>query len=231
MCGRFVQALSPADYAEVLGLPVSGAADAASAPCFNVAPTLPVLALRTDDVNGYRWVRLRWGLVPHWSDGPDRRYSMINARAETLDQRAAFREPFQSRRCLIPADGFYEWRIECSGRQPYLIHRRDGAPLFLAGLWEHWHRGDRVIDSCTIVVTDANPVVAPIHDRMPAVIAPESATRWLAAGTPASELKQLLRPWPADLTEAYPVSTRVNSPRNDGPDLIEPAPPTDPAHL
>lgn len=224
MCGRFVQSLPPQAYAEALALEITTPPEVAAAPCYNVAPTLRVLALR-EAPEGFAWSRLRWGLVPHWSDGPDRRFNMINARAETLQQRAAFREPFRDRRCIVPADGFFEWRVECRGRQPYLVRRRDGVPLFLAGLWEHWHRGEQVIDSCTVVVTDANAVIAPIHDRMPVILSHEQARRWLNPKTPVDELRALLAPAPDAWFEVFPVSTRVNSPRNDGPDLVQPAAP------
>lgn len=223
MCGRFVQTLSPDDYAAALGQTVGGAETVSGPPCYNVAPTLPVLAIRIGR-EGYRWVRLRWGLIPSWSKGPDHRMSMINARAETVGERAAFRGPFRHQRCLVPADGFYEWRVECQGRQPYFIHRRDGGPLFLAGLWSHWEGPEQTVNSCTVIVAPANRTIAPLHDRMPVVLDREAALRWLDRTSPPEVLQALLQPAADDVLEFYSVSKRVNSPRNEGADLIDPVP-------
>jgi putative SOS response-associated peptidase YedK len=222
MCGRFVQAQSPEIYSDALGIDVT---DGPSLPPrFNVAPTLPVLALRTGR-QGLEWVALRWGLIPGWSAGPDNRFRMINARAETIHERPAFRDPFRYRRCLIPADGFYEWRAECGGRQPYFIRAADGGPLWLAGLWDHWSRGREAIESCAIVVTAADPTVAPLHDRMPVALGREQALAWLdPTRDEVDGLRGLLMPTiPLAL---FPVSIRVNRPDQEGPDLVAPiAPP------
>jgi putative SOS response-associated peptidase YedK len=223
MCGRFIQAAALTRYTEPLGIE-AGPTEQPPAR-YNVAPTSQVAALRVEADGAVAWASLRWGLVPAWSDGPDRRYSMINARAETVAGRAAFREPFRRRRCIILADGFYyEWATECHGRQPYLIRSRDRTPLFFAGLWEHWQRERPAIDSCVIIVTDANGVVAPVHDRMPVCLPPEAARRWLAPDTPPDELQAMLVPAPDETVQAVPVSSRVNNPRNEGPDLAEPLP-------
>ncbi len=221
MCGRFIQSSEPESYANVLGFAISGSDAVRLKPRYNVAPTLPVLAIREEN-SAPAWALLRWGLVPYWSKGPDHRFSMINARAETLSQRAAFREPFQNRRCIIPADGFYEWRTECSGRQPYMVHRSDDVPLFFAGLWERWQGAQETVESCTIVVTGANAAVAPIHDRMPVALSRRGVRKWLDRRTVTEDLEGLLKSAPAELFDVYPVSMKVNNPRSEGPELIEP---------
>jgi putative SOS response-associated peptidase YedK len=202
-------------------------------PSFNVAPTRPVLAVRAGKHGGRELTALRWGLIPSWSKGPDNRFSMINARAETVASKPAYRSAFRRRRCLIPAEGFYEWRTvggapapgrRPEAKQPYFIHRRDGEPILLAGLWECW-RPDvgGPVQSCTIVVTDASQSIAAIHDRMPVVLAPDAVEAWLDPGNEDIEaLQALLRPAPGADWALDPVSRRVNSPGNDGPELLRP---------
>ncbi len=192
-------------------------------PRYNIAPTqaAPVVGLKPDgETRGL--AMLRWGLVPSWSDGPDSRLSMINARAETVRTKPAFRAAFKARRCLVPADGFYEWQAQGKGRpkQPHRIVRRDGAPFAFAGLWERWQPKDgEPILSFTIIVTDANELLKPIHERMPVILEPGDHEAWLGAAP--EEAEALLRPLAADRLEAYPVSPRVNSPKNDDPACIE----------
>ena len=222
MCGRFVQYSDPERYAERFGLDRVCEAE----PRYNLAPTQPVLAIRVSPAGGRELVPLRWGLIPHWSQGPDSRYSMINARAETLATKPAYRDAFRQRRCLIPSEGFYEWRATASGKQPYLIGRRDQAPFLMAGLWERWRGGEGEqppVESCTIIVTDANDLVRPIHDRMPVILSDQAAERWLDPDEhdPAA-LAGLLRPAdPAEMA-LHPVSRAVNSARNQGAELLEP---------
>jgi putative SOS response-associated peptidase YedK len=220
MCGRFVQYSDPEIYASRYALDRVCEA----APRYNLAPTQPVLAVRVGGDDCRELVPLRWGLIPGWSKGPDSRYSMINARAESVAEKPAYRNAFRQHRCLIPAEGFYEWRTTPSGKQPYLIRRRDGQPFAMAGLWERWQRGDEAaIESCTIVVTDANAVIRPIHDRMPAVLSPEGFTAWLDPDNrDTAALAALLRPAPASDWTLFPVSRRVNSPRNDDAELLAP---------
>jgi putative SOS response-associated peptidase YedK len=148
---------------------------------------------------------------------------MINARAETVAEKPAYRAAFKRRRCLIAADGFYEWKPGTPKKQPFYIRLKGGEPFAFAGLWEHWEQEGKKIESCTIIVTDANKLMAPIHDRMPVILAPQEYDRWLdpALQDPAAILP-LLRPYPAGDMEAYPVSTLVNSPKNDRPELIAP---------
>ncbi|KAA6187905.1 SOS response-associated peptidase [Thiohalocapsa marina] len=222
MCGRFVQCTDPDSLAEQFGLDRVCAVD----PRYNVAPTQPVLAVRAEQTGASRreLIQLRWGLVPAWSKGQDHRYSMINARAESVADKPAYRNAFRQRRCLIPADGFYEWQTGADGKQPFLIRRADGLPFAMAGLWEHWQGPEgRVIDSCTIVVTDANALLAPIHDRMPVILDPTDYGLWLNPGIQDRQrLQALLQPVDPNGWIAYPVSRAVNSPANDAPSLLDP---------
>lgn len=183
-----------------------------------------MLAIRETDAGKRELVPLRWGLVPSWSKGPDNRYSMINARAETVKSKPAYRNAFKQRRCLIPAEGFYEWRAGEGGKTPFLIRRAGGEPFAMAGLWERWHgsEGD-TIESCTILVTDANALVRAIHDRMPVILGREDYAAWLDPGNrDADGLLAMLKPDAAAPWTMHPVSRQVNSPRNDGPGLLEP---------
>jgi len=181
-----------------------------------------VLAARDDGAGGRELVTLRWGLVPAWAADPKTGYRMINARAETVAEKPTFRAAFRRRRCLVAADGFYEWSA-VNGKQPYYIHMADGAPFGLAGLYEHWEGDGRVIESCTIIVGEPNALIARIHDRMPCIVVPEDYGAWLDSGSSDPRaLLSLLRPYPADKMAAYPVSRSVSNPRHEGPSLIEP---------
>ena len=221
MCGRYALATPVDDLQRRFGF----AGRPNLAPNYNVAPTraAPVLRRRADD-GGRELALVRWGLVPAWSEGPDSRFSMLNARAETVATKPAYRAAFRQRRCLVPADGFYEWQKRDGRKQPYFIHPKDGEPMAFAGLWERWasHDGQQVIESFTIVVTDANKLVRPIHDRMPVILAPDDFERWL--DPTAADGRALLKPCPPEWLEAYPVGTRVNSPGNNDPGLLEPVP-------
>jgi len=200
------------------------------APRFNVAPTQAVLAVRRSQ--GIRQASLlHWGLIPSWADDAAIGNRMINARAETVADKPAFRAAFKRSRCLIVADGFYEWQKTGRAKQPFYIQLADDRPFAFAGLAEHWHRGDLTIDSCTIITTTANELMAPIHDRMPVILRPDDYDHWLGGEQAAGGAKEqqhekemvlsLLRPFPAELMRAYPVSTLVNSPRNENPACIE----------
>jgi putative SOS response-associated peptidase YedK len=190
------------------------------APRFNVAPTqtLPVVVRHSPN----HLETMRWGLIPSWAKDPSVGNRMINARAETVAEKPAFRRPFRSRRCLVPASGFFEWKREGTGKQPYFIHLTD-EPLFaFAGLYDIWHdpQGQEV-RSYTILTTDANDLMAPIHDRMPVILAREDEDDWLDPDIREPErLLPLLRPYPARAMEAYPVSRAVNSPMHDAPDVL-----------
>jgi putative SOS response-associated peptidase YedK len=164
---------------------------------------------------------MKWGLIPHWArdtGGP----KPINAKSETVLDRAMFREPFRKRRCLIPATGFYEWQRVGKAKRPYHFRRRDGQPLALAGLWDRWDGPDGALLTCTILTTDANDLLRPVHDRMPVIIDPADVDLWLDPATDPAELLPLLRPYPADAMEAVAVSPLVNSTKNDGPECLTP---------
>ena len=167
---------------------------------------------------------LHWGLVPAWAEEPKVGGQMINARAESAATKPVFREAFRRRRCLVPADGFYEWKKLTSGKQPYCIRGRDHQPFAFAGLWERWLGSDAYppIESFTILTTEPNALLRPLHDRMPVILDPGDFDLWLdpAIGEP-DRLRRLLSPFPDDRLVAYPVSTRVNRPANDDPSCLE----------
>ncbi len=226
MCGRFVSSTPVSALAEqFLAEEVKAPEKEAS---FNVAPTDEVYAVAAS--KGVRKLgTFRWGLVPSWADDVSVGNRMINLRAEGVSDKPSFRRLLQRRRCVIPADGFYEWKDMGKGRkkQPFLIRSKDGRPLALAGLWEVWKdREDQDAEwlrSCTILTTDANDLVAPLHDRMPAILAPEAWDMWLDEEvTDVDVLAALLRPYPSERLEMWPVSTDVNSVQNNRPDLVEP---------
>ena len=219
MCGRFIQCAAGA----VLAARFQLATPPDLIPRYNVTPSQPVGAIRVAG-NGYReWVTLRWGLVPAWTSEPQAAYSTINARAETVAEKPAFRQAFRRRRCLIPADGFYEWQAVGKGKQPYCIAPADGQPFAFAGLWERWERDGQGLESGTILVTQANALLAPLHDRMPVILDPADEARWLDPHvTDPAALRPLLVPCPSARLRAWPVSAAVNSTRHDGPDLMAP---------
>lgn len=189
---------------------------------YNIAPTQQVFVVRESPSSGAReLVPLHWGLIPRWADDPAIGGRMINARSETLAEKPAFRDAFRKRRCLIVADGFYEWRQGAKPKQPYYIHLKQDGPFAFAGLWEHWKHGELAIDSCTIVTTEANGLLRPLHDRMPVILPPEDYARWLDEDLQdPNDLTPLLKPFPAEAMTMHPVSTAVNSPRREGPELI-----------
>jgi len=220
MCGRFTQYSDPEVYARHFGADVLSE----TKPRYNLAPTQPVLAVRQTEEGARELVPLRWGLVPSWSKGPDNRYSMINARAETVDSKPAYRNAFKHRRCLIPTEGFYEWKAEERGKTPYLIRRSEGEPFGMAGLWEAWHgKNGETMESCTVIVTDANDLVRELHDRMPVILAPEDYAAWLdPSNKDTAGLLKMLHPADPTGWALCQVSRKVNSPKNDSPDLLEP---------
>jgi putative SOS response-associated peptidase YedK len=221
MCGRYSLTTPPEAVARVFA--VAGPLPNYP-PRYNIAPTQQAPVVRLNAEGARELVLLRWGLVPSWSEGPDSKYSMINARAETVAEKPAYRAAFKSRRCLVPADSFFEWQARGKGpKQPYLIRVKE-TPFAFAGLWERWEKpGQESIQSFAIVVTEANELMRPIHERMPVILPPSDYSAWLDPATPAKDAQAMLRPYDADAMEAYPVSTRVNSPRNDDPDVIAPA--------
>jgi putative SOS response-associated peptidase YedK len=197
---------------------------------YNVAPSQEVPAVRLED-DGKRHLRmLRWGLIPFWAKDRKIGYKTINARAETVADKPAFRSAFRQRRCLIPADGFYEWHTEDGGKQPYRVVMADGSPFAFAGLWESWRdpEAGETVESCTIIVTDANATLRPIHHRMPVILPPAAYGPWLDPEAGRDALEALLQPCPDDVVAAYKVSTHVNKPANDDAACIEPLEPAEP---
>lgn len=213
MCGRFSFASPPAVAAGVFGVEAS----ALGAPRYNIAPTQQVATVRWHD-GGRCLGWMHWGLIPGWAKERSLGARLINARAETAAEKPAFRAAFKARRCLIPADGFYEWVHQGSAKQPYFITFRDGRPFAFAGLWERWSGEGEAVESCTILTTTPNEVVAPLHHRMPVILPPEQYQLWLDLDLRDLRLLQpLLRPHPAHEMMAWPVSRRVNNPRFDDP--------------
>lgn len=229
MCGRFVSTSPPDDLAAYFG--AEPASEAVLEPNYNVAPTQDVLAVIEDD-DARHLDAFYWGLVPSWAKDVKIGSRMINARAETLAERSAFKKPFAARRCLVPADGFYEWKKLEAGtkpkKQPMYIHRADGRPLAFAGLWSVWRGPDHdqePLRSLTIITTTPNGLMAPIHDRMPAILTEDRWATWLDRDNhDLDALGRLLAPVDDELLAVTPVGNLVNNVRNNGPELVEPAP-------
>ena len=217
MCGRYELHTQPAALALAFGVSFPPQLR----PRYNIAPMQDVPIVRRNASGERELVNVRWGLVPRWAKDPAIGSRMINARSETLAEKPSFRMALKRHRCLLPADGFYEWKQTPSGgKQPIHIGMKDGAPFAFAGLFERWlSPAGEVLDTCTIVTTQSNALLAPLHDRMPVIVAPESFDRWLnvANEDPPTEL---FAPYPADAMTYYPVSLRVNSVRNDDAKLI-----------
>ncbi len=220
MCGRFTQSHGGETYARLFGAEAVGTLP----PRYNVAPAQAIWALRQDAAGRRRLTPLHWGLIPSWSKGPDPRYSMINARVETVDSKPAYRDAFRQRRCLIPAEGFYEWQATQGRKRPWYIHPPQGL-LALAGLWESWRDpAGRTRESCTILVAPAAEALQSIHPRMPVILPPEHQAQWLDPNEqdPRRLHRLLEQAAAATALQAHPVSARVNHPSNDDPALIEP---------
>lgn len=218
MCGRYTLRTPVETLAEEFGI---------SDPLpeiptrYNIAPTQEVAAVLEEDEER-KLEMLRWGLIPSWADDPAVGNRMINARSETAAEKPSFRTAFRKRRCLILADGFYEWQKTNGGKQPYYIRMEDGSPFAFAGLWESWDKHGGEIRSCTILTTDANEMVGEVHHRMPVILPPETYDLWLDTDMRDTEpLLDLLRPYPDDVMDAYPVSRFVNSPSNDDKRCVE----------
>jgi putative SOS response-associated peptidase YedK len=220
MCGRFTITVSASILADLFALDEPPGFVAR----FNVAPTQMVPIVRTGASGSREWAVMRWGLVPRWAKDMSIGSRMINARSETVADKPSFRSAFAHRRCLVPTDGFYEWRKTGSGKQPHHIRFRDRRPFALAGLWERWSRGEgEPVESFTILTTRPNDVAAAIHDRMPVILEPDAWDRWLDPGRLSEQDRQaLLEPFRGEDMEASPVSRRVNSPHNDDPACLDP---------
>jgi len=219
MCGRYLL-ISPVeamrrlfDVGGFLNLP----------PRYNIAPTQEAPVVRLERDGGRELVPLRWGLIPSWVKDPSIGNRLINARGDTVADKPAFRTAFRQRRCLVPADGFYEWQARPGGKQPYRIGLADDGLFAFAGLWEWWKsREGESLETYTIITTDANDLLRPIHGRMPVIIDEGDHARWLDPKTAPAAAKELLNPFPSERMRAVPVSRRVNNVRNDDPDCIAP---------
>lgn len=218
MCGRFTLRSKASDVAKAFSL-----LDVPELPLrYNIAPTQAVPIVRLGDDGNRSLALAHWGLIPSWADDPAIGNRMINARADTVATKPSFRTAFKKRRCLLVADGFYEWQKTDGKKQPYYIRLKDGAPFGFAGLWERWERDGKAIESCAIITTDANELMEPIHNRMPVIISPDAYEVWLdPAAQEPERLQRLLSPYPAAELTAYPVSTVVNNPRNEQASCIE----------
>ena len=219
MCGRYTVAVDPLLLAERFGVTLPGEVE----PRFNVAPTDPVPAV-AERSTGRELMLARWGLVPHWSKDAKGAARMINARAETLTERPAYRRLLAKGRCLILADGFYEWRRDPDGKKrPVRYTLPDGEPFGFAGLWTIWRADEDAepLRSCTIITTAANELVAPVHDRMPVILPRADEEAWLDRGVPPEAALQLLRPYAGDM-RAADASPLVNAVANDDPRLFDP---------
>jgi putative SOS response-associated peptidase YedK len=187
------------------------------APRYNIAPSQNICVVLERD--GEQCVEFfQWGLIPSWSKEPK---GFINARAETLREKPSFSESFRAKRCLIPADGFFEWKRSGKWRQPYFFQLHDGEPFAFAGIWDTWQSNSHRLFSCAIITTSANEVLAPVHDRMPAILRPESYSDWLSEWTRPDDLTRLLIPFPSEEMRSHPVSTMVNGTDADNPQLVE----------
>ena len=222
MCGRFARRSTQEVLADWFGveledMPWFG-------PSFNVAPQSVQPVVRTNRDSGAReFALLRWGLVPFWAKEAKPAYATINARAEEVAKKPAFREALKKRRCLVPADAFYEWqRTDPKAKKPFAIALKSGEPYAFAGLWERWlPKEGEALETFTIVTTDPNELMEPLHNRMPVILEPRDYGRWLEPGDPAQPPVDLLRPFPAEKMVAWPVSDRVGNVRNNDAELLE----------
>jgi putative SOS response-associated peptidase YedK len=219
MCGRFTLRQRLQDLMRTFN--VSAQTEWQYPLRFNIAPTQEIPVVRQTSA-GRELTLMRWGLIPSWATDPKIGYSMINSKSETAAEKPSFRSAMKKRRCLIPADGFYEWRKVGKTKQPNLFCRPDDQLFAFAGLWEQWSKGDKPIETCTILTTSANELVMPLHDRMPVILSPNDYAAWLNPETtdPAS-LAHLFGPLPVDELTAYAVNPVVNNARHEGADCIE----------
>ena len=220
MCGRFTLRTPANIFKDVFGLePLPGLR-----PRYNIAPTQPIAVVRAEGAKR-RLHMLRWGLVPWWAKDISIGNRLINARAETIATKPAYREPFEQRRCLIPADGFYEWQRLGNGRkQPFHVDLSTGDPFGFAGVWDRWRdpASGAVTESCALITIEANSVVAPIHHRMPVTLTPSSFAAWLERDAEPERLQELLCPIAGERVRVTPVSVLVNRPDNDDPRCLDP---------
>ena len=220
MCGRYTITINADTVRQDLGL---AEMPADYQPRYNVAPTQPVAVVADAEERKAEW--MRWGLIPAWAKDPTIGSRLINARSETIHEKPSFKNAFAKRRCLVLADGFYEWQKGAGpkGRsQPYFFRRKDGSPFAFAGLWEFWRSPEgEEVRSCTIITCDANELVKPVHDRMPVMLSGDDLWLWLKQDRPG-DLLGMLKPYPVDQMECYPVSAMVNRPEVETPELVRP---------
>ncbi len=221
MCGRYTLATPTEALAKLFQLQT---ALPSLRPRYNIAPTQPVAVVRRSTEGEREMVIMHWGLIPSWAKEPDIGNRLINARSETVSEKPSFRSAFKRRRCLVPTDGFYEWQRLNKRKQPHYVRMGDGEPFAFAGLWEHWEGQDEtVIESCTILTTEANAFVRPIHNRMPVIVEPGDYDLWLETEPDRTgALARLMRPYSGDRLTAFPISTWVNNPKNDDARCVEP---------
>jgi putative SOS response-associated peptidase YedK len=220
MCGRFTRKENMQQLAELLRLKILPS----SSPRYNIAPSQLVACVRTNPESKEReCTELKWGLVPSWAKDLSIGNKLINARGETVAEKPAFRKAFKQQRCLVLADGFYEWKREGKAKQPYYIRFKDGRPFAFAGLWERWEKQEPTLKTCALITTGPNALMESIHTRMPVIVAAKDYDDWLDPSLHIIErLNALLRPFPPEEMEAYPVSPLVNNPRNDQPECVRP---------
>lgn len=225
MCGRFTLKNSSEAIAEVFHLAKVPTLE----PRYNIAPTqlvptvirIPQSSAQSSTDSDRQFQMLRWGLIPSWVKDPAIGARMINARAETVSEKPSFRTAFRRRRCLIVADGFYEWQRQERKKQPFYFRLRNGQAFAFAGLWEHWQSPDgEAVESCTVITTEANELMHPIHDRMPVILDVKDYDLWLDPAVKPEALQQLLQPYRSEAMTSYPVSTQVNNPANNSPEFI-----------
>ena len=213
MCGRFTLYITAEELASHYHLRTIPSTE----PRYNIAPSQQINIVKNTS-GELTLASVRWGLIPHWAEDEKIGYKLINARAETVSEKPSFRSAFKQRRCLIPTSGFYEWKREGHRKQPYYFQVKD-APIFsMAGIWESWQAPNRqIIESCSIITTDANELVSEVHGRMPVIINQDSYSRWFDG----LEYQDLLHPYASTKMTIYPVSEMVNSPKNNGPDCAK----------
>ena len=226
MCGRYTLSNPQGSFSETPDIDVRFLAEFVETgwlkPRFNIAPTMDVPVITNEGAR--RIEKMRWGLVPFWAKDVKIGNRMINARGETVAEKSAFRASFKTKRCLVPATGFFEWRREGKSKIPMLIRLKGGGYFSMAGLYDRWKDPDgNTVSTCTIITTGPNNLMAPIHDRMPVILPEEAESAWINLEIDqADELKPFIRPFPAGSMEAFEVSSAVNSAKNQGPELIEP---------
>jgi putative SOS response-associated peptidase YedK len=222
MCGRFTSLLSPELLVDLYGVPTPQELECR----YNIAPTQEVLAVRQDAAGERYLSAVSWGLVPHWAKELSIGSKMINARCESVFEKPSFRQAIRTRRCIVPASGFYEWATIADGRIPHYITMQDGSPFSFAGIWESWADPDgHAVETCAILTTAANGLIETIHDRMPVILHPTEFDLWLdRTVNDQYELKRVFQPYPSDVMQIWPVSPFVNKSRHESSECIEPLP-------